>query len=429
MGGLTRSRGWRLAVLLLAAVLLTGSCREPDALVFAVGGAPDELAVWEDVARDFHRQTGIAVRLLRQPSGTDQRRQSLVIALSSGAPEPDVMMMDVGWIGLLAASGWLVPLDGRVDTSPYFQHILNAADTHAGRLVALPMYMDGGLLYYRKDLLERFGLPGPPQTWDQLREYALRVQAELRHEQPRFYGFVWQGAQYEGLVCNFIEFAGAEGGFVRDGERLQVDTPVNAAAAGFMQRLIVDGISPPSTYTEMHEEEARAVFYAGGALFERNWPYAWALHETADSPVRNRVGVAPLPGPTPGTAVSALGGWHIGISAHTRRPAAALALLRFVSSAEVQKRMALRLGWNPGRMDLYADPDIVRTTPHLPALQEVFRRAVLRPSVPYYHQVSAGLQRNLNAVLAGTLTPEEGLRRAQAEIDAVTKRYRPEGRP
>lgn len=428
MGRLTRSRG-AIAALLLAALLLSGSCREPDALVFAVGGAPDELAVWEDVARDFQRQTGFAVRLLRQPSGTDQRRQSLVIALSSGSPAPDVMMMDVAWIGLLAASGWLVPLDGSVDTRPYLQAVLDAADRHAGRLVALPMYMDGGLLYYRKDLLERFGLPGPPDTWDQLREYAVRVQTGLRPTQPRFYGFVWQGAQYEGLVCNFLEFAGADGGFVRDGERLRVDTPVNAAAAGFMQRLIADGISPPSTYTEMHEEEARAVFYAGDALFERNWPYAWALHETADSPVRGRVGVAPLPGPTPGTAVSALGGWHIGISAHTRRPAAALELLRFVSSAEVQKRMALRLGWNPGRMDLYADPDIVRTTPHLAALQEVFRRAVLRPSVPYYHQLSAAMQRNLNAVLAGTLTPAEGLRRAQAEVDAVTKRYRPEGRP
>jgi len=418
----------RLA-LLLAAVAALLACRESTDLVFAVGGAPDELAVWEEVARDFAQQTGRHIRLLRQPSGTDQRRESLVIALSAGASEPDVLIMDVAWVGLLAASGWLLPLDGAVDTAPFFQRILQAADIQAGHLIALPMYLDGGLLYYRRDLLERFGIPDPPDTWEALRETAARIQAGMRPTNPGFYGFVWQGAQYEGLVCNFLEFAGPGGGFVRQGDRVRVDSETNVAAADFMRRLIADGISPPSTFTEMHEEEARAVFYAGNALFERNWPYAWALLEDPGSPVRGRVGVVPLPGPSPGSGVAALGGWHIGISAHTRHPAAALALVRFVTSAAVQKRLSLRLGWNPGRRDLYTDPEMTATLPHLPLLQEVFRNAVLRPTLPYYHQLSAALQRNLNAVLAGRLRPGEALRRAQDEMDAVVERYRPPGGP
>ena len=118
---------------------------------------------------------------------------------------------------------------------------------------------------------------------------AMKVQKHMRDENPDFFGFVWQGAQYEGLVVNFLEFAGASGG-IRLGhgsEGVQVALDANIEALRFMRDLIWEyGISPPSTYTEMQEEEVRTFFQSGNAMYERNWPYAWTLHQSDDSPVK-----------------------------------------------------------------------------------------------------------------------------------------------
>lgn len=420
----------RLLWLLTASVFLAAACREPHPgpLVLAVGGAPSELVFWEELAADFQKTRRIRVELLRQPSDTDQRRQSLVIALSAGQSNPDVFLMDVAWLGLFAASGWLEALDGKIDTTPFFAGIVKTADMHAGSLVALPVYVDGGVLYYRKDLLAEFGYSEPPQTWDALRKSAEHIQRQMRAAVPDFYGFVWQGAQYEGLICNFLEFAGTAGGFLSEGGRILLNTAANRAAVDFMRDLIWRfKISPPNTYTDMQEEETRSFFQSGRALFERNWPYAWALHQDAGSPVQGKVAICPLPEPAGAHAVSTLGGWHIGISAFSDRRAEALELVRFVVSRETQKKLALRLGWNPGRSDLYDDADIRRKAPHLAALKEVFRNATSRPALPYYDQFSRSVQRHINAVLADKLDAAEALGGAQKEIDRLAERY--SGRP
>lgn len=414
------------AWLLIAAACWTNACQDwgRRPLVLAVGGAPAELAVWEELAAEFNQIHGVPVDLLRQPSDTDQRRQSLAIALSARKADPDVFLMDVAWLGLFAASGWLEALDGRVGAEPFFDEIVQLVDTYQGRLIALPVYVDGGVLYYRKDLLARFGYSKPPETWEALRLCAEHIQDRMRPSIRDFHGFVWQGALYEGLVCNFLEFAGSDGGFIRTGGRVRIDTETNRAALDFMRDLIWRSrISPPSTYTDLREEETRVLFQSGRALFARNWPYAWTLHQEAESPVRGKVGVCALPGLTPAQAASTLGGWHIGVSAFSDRKAEALELVRFIVSRETQKQLALRLGWNPSRSDLYGDEDIRRQMPHLPALAHVFRNAKPRPVMPYYDQLSRGVQRYLNAALAQRLDAAGALSQAQREIDRLAERY------
>ena len=294
---------WTLALL----CVFQAGCKmaaQPGVLFFAVGGAPSELVFWEEVARDFSQSHGVRVEILRLPADTDQQRQSLIVSLDAGLANPDVFLMDVAWVGFIRASGWLYPLSG-FDPSPFFPRILHLVDIFQGELVALPVYMDAGLLYYRRDLLDRFGIKHPPGTWEELLRQAERVQAAVRKDRADFYGFVWQGAQYEGLVTNFQEFAGEKGGFVASdqGDRqFVVDTPQNRRALTFMHDLIWKyKVSPPATYTEMREEQTRLAFQDGGALFERNWPYAWALHQQPGSPVRGKTGVALPPAPSGGT--------------------------------------------------------------------------------------------------------------------------------
>ena len=420
-----------LTLCCLAGVILAAGCMNYEkGITLSVGGAPSELDFWESLVRQFEVQTNIKVNLLRQPTDTDQRRQGLVIALEARKKNPDVFLMDVVWIAQFAASGWLEPLDEYVkkdhlNLDVFFPNILNLVDRYQKQLIALPVYVDGGLLYYREDLLGKQGILNAPQTWEQLVEYSLKFQSKIRKIRPDFYGFVWQGAQYEGLICNFLEFAGSNGGgiFLKDGKIL-LNTRANAEALNFMRDLIYTyKISPPSTYTEMREEQVRQTFQQGNALFERNWPYAWPLHQAADSKVRGKTAIAPLPHFPGGQSVSTLGGWHVGISRFSDQKSLAWKMVEFLTSSATQKQLALKLGWNPARKDIYSDPEVLKNMPHLERLKEVFQNARPRPTVPYYTQLSDVLQRYLNAVLADKLGAETALASAQKEAQEIVNRY------
>jgi multiple sugar transport system substrate-binding protein len=393
-------------------------------VTFAVGGAPNELAYWMKVIQAFERQSSIQVEMLRKPTNTDHQRQSLIISLKAEMRDPDVFLMDVAWVGLFTAAGWLEPLGEDFDQSSFFEEVIEAVDTADGKLVSLPIYMDGGVLYYRQDLLELSGLTGPPKTWDELLFSAQRVQEQIRRENPDFYGFVWTGAQYEGLITVFMEFAGAEGGFIRKGPGIRLTSSENLAAVSFMRDLIwKQMISPPNTYTNMREEEVRRYFQEGNAMYERNWPYAWSLHQSKESKVRGRTGVAPVPAPSGGTSVSTLGGFHIGVSAFSDVKGAAKEFVKFATSSTSQKKMALNLGWNPGRQDLYSDPELLEEAPHFRELRVVFRNSRPRPLLPYYSQISAVAQRYIHAVLADKTSASQALARADKEIEALLSRY------
>ncbi|KJS28920.1 MAG: hypothetical protein VR64_22580 [Desulfatitalea sp. BRH_c12] len=402
--------------------------QEKKAVVFAVGGAPGEVMVWEEVARAFTDESGIPMRILRQPTDTAQRRQGLLVALGSAQRDPDVFLMDIAWLGLFAAGGWLAPL-GDVALEPFFIETVRQADIVDGQLIALPFSLDVGIVYYRTDLLTE----PVPRTWQALAAAAARAQTRIQPHTPGFYGFVWQGAQYEGLVVNFLDFAGSQGGFLVAGDRILVDSPHNVAALAMMVDFIhTQAISPPNTYTEMKEEEVRRHYQGGDALFARNWPYAYPLHAAEGSPVRGKTGVMPLPAPENGSPAATLGGWHVGVSAFSDARAEAIQFALYLTSRPVQKLLALKLGLPPGRRELYTDEDILEKYPHYELLAEILRSARSRPILPNYTLISEIMQRRLSGALARDYSPAQALAMAQQEIDrmmARTRRDPPGSRP
>lgn len=413
-------------------LLLSGCAKKPvdNAITFSVGGAPAELKFWNRIIDSFEKETGIRVDLVRQPTDTDLRRQGLMTSLKSRKSRPDVFLVDVAWLGQFASSGWLTPLNAyietaQLDTAAFFPDVMAQADTYRGKFVALPVYVDGGLLYYRTDLLKAHGFDGPPETWRQLLDQARGIQLEVREENPDFYGFAFTGAQYEGLICTWLEFAvSAGGGIGLQGRKLSLNTDENRRAVEFMRDLIHEHkICPPNTYTEMKEEQVRTRFQLGNALFARNWPYAWPLHQADNSLVRGKFDIAALPHFEGGRSISTLGGWHIAVNTYSDRKQDAFRLVQFVTSYGIQKLLAENLGWNPGRVDLYEDPDLVEKMPHLPRLGDIFMNLHARPNVPYYTLISEVLQRRINAVLGGKSTADEALEQAQQECIEIINRY------
>jgi multiple sugar transport system substrate-binding protein len=375
------------------------------------------------MVEEFEAKQKIQVRLIRQSTDTEQRKQSLLVSLRGREKDPDIMLVDVAWIGQFADSNWLEPLDSyAIDTGPYFQKIIKMADTYSGKLIGVPLYVDGGLLYYRQDLLAKYGYQAPPRTWPELVRMAQKVQAGERRDHPDFWGFVWQGAQYEGLICNALEyFVSAGGGFMDEDGKLTINKANNVKALSLMTDLIhKNKVSPPNTFTEMKEEEVRTMFQNGNALFERNWPYAWSLHNAADSVIKGQVGIAALPHFAGCPKAATLGGWHVVISRFSDCKTKAVEFLKYLTSYDIQKRFTLKLGWNPGREDVYRDQDIETASPHLRRFKTVFIHAIPRPPVPYYSQLSQIMQKHFNAALSGKETPYDAIAKTDAEIkDAI----------
>ena len=79
---------------------------------------------------------------------------------------------------------------------------------YEGAIYGVPWFTDAGMLYYRKDLLEQAGFSEPPKTWAEMEEMVKKVRGETGTR----YGFVFQGADYEGGVVNGLEFIWSSGG-------------------------------------------------------------------------------------------------------------------------------------------------------------------------------------------------------------------------
>ena len=420
-------RNWLLvnfSVFIFCIVLFTSCSENDDSLSIWIGGSPQEVDFWQKVINDFNNETNSNLILVRQPTYTDQRKQSLIISLEGRQINPDLFLMDVVWISQFSQSGWLEPLNSYVDktkfdTTPFFNRVLNLVDKFDNKLYALPVFMDVALLYYRTDLIDK-----SPETWNRLKNLSRKIQKRERISNKNFNGFVWEGAQYEGLVCSFLEFIASDGGAILQNDSIKINSEQNKFALQFMQDLIHKyKISPENTYTEMKEEEVRREFQKGNALFERNWTYAWKLHNSKDSNVKGKVGMTILPHFDGHKSVSTLGGWHIGISKYSDRKEKAWQFIQYVTSYKVQKEMVLDIGWNPGRKDVYTDEELNRKLPNLKILEYVFDNTVARPTVPYYSSISEVIQRNVNNCLANKISPKDALKEMEKEIKEVIKIY------
>jgi trehalose/maltose transport system substrate-binding protein len=394
-----------------------------------IGGSPEEINYWAKLIKQFNDSTGYDLQLVRQPTYTDQRRQSLAISLQAKQDNPDLFLMDVVWIDQFAESHWLQPLNKYVEktnfpVNVFFPGVINSVDRYNGKLYALPVFLDVAFLYYRTDLLKKYGYNQPPKTWKELLTEAEKIQSAERKTSPDFNGFVWQGAQYEGLVCDFLEYIASAGGGIMQKGQIKLNTPQNLKGLKFMRDLIHKyKISPPNTYTEMKEEPVRRDFQRGNALFERNWTYAWKLHQSSDSQVKGKTGMTILPHFQGDSSVSTLGGWHIGISKYSDEKQKAWKFIQFITSYKSQENLFENVGWNPGREDVYFDKKLQEEKPQIKTLYKVFKQTVARPTLPYYSQVSDVIQRYVNNCLAGKTAPKKALAEMQKEINKITKVY------
>lgn len=390
-----------------------------DIIVFKHGKIAGSPELFGQLLERFEKENpDVKVKDETLPASTDEQHQFYVINLEGRSADFDVFSMDVIWVPEFAKAGWLKDISRllpEAERDDFFPGPMEAV-AYNGRIYAIPWYIDAGLLYYRKDILDKYGFLAP-KTWRELVDTAQYIASR----EDGIYGFIWQGKQYEGLICNVLEYMWGNGGDVlKDGE-IVLYSRENIEALSFMRDLIVKHKVTPPLVTTAIEEPTRHIFGNGRALFMRNWPYAWNIFERDGSSVKGKVGVAALPSFVEGKSASTLGGWQLGINRYSKKHGAAERLIRFLTSPEAQRFLALTIGYKPTRKMLYNDKELIERQPFIADLHSVFMNARPRPASPYYMMMSQVMQPEFSAALSGIKTSDEALKSAQKQIGHILK--------
>ncbi|MCF6411087.1 ABC transporter substrate-binding protein [Pseudalkalibacillus salsuginis] len=394
-----------------------GSDEKEVTIVYARG--QDATKATDEIIKAFEKEhPNIKVEFREMPSDTGAQHDAYVTALNGKSSEIDVMDLDVVWPAEFAQAGYVMPLDrflkkDGINLDDYNEGAVTAANFQ-GKQWAMPKFIDAGMLFYRTDITEE-----PPKTWDELMTEA----SELQGKEGTKFGYLMQAKQYEGLVCNAVEFIASYGGAIvnEDGEAV-VDSP---EAINGLKKLVevANADFVPKNITTFTETESHTSFIEGESPFIRNWPYQYALaNDEEQSKIVGNVGVAPLPAGDAGSA-AALGGWMTAINKFSEHPQEAWEFVKFMTGPEGQKISAIHGGLAPTIPSLFEDEEILEANPFFKeeGFVNALESAVSRPVVPNYPEISEIIQIEVSKAIAGESTPEEAAKAMQSKIDSAMK--------
>ncbi len=411
----------KYALALVGSTLMSFSVQAAD-LTIVHGSVGRDQEILRKQLDKFEAESGHTVTIVSMPESTTDQFGQYRLWLAAQSSDIDVYRLDVIWAPQLASHF--------IDLNPHVADIVDdfipaaiESQTVDGKLVALPMFLGAPALYYRKDLLEKHG-EAVPTTWSGLTETAKRIMdAERGAGNSDMYGFVFQGAAYEGLTCNAQEWIHSMGGgrIVELDGSIKINNPKAAEALELVSSW-VGGIAPEGVLN-YKEEDARGVFQSGNSVFMRNWNYAYALAAGDDSPVKGKFGVAILPAGPDGQSTATLGGWHLGVTKYSNNQEEAIELVRFLNNYDNQKERAIVTSRPPTVSAVYADPDVAEKQEFIPLWKPVVDNALPRPSAATlrkYNEVSAAFWTAVHNTMSGDGSAQENL----AELESELKRLR-----
>ncbi len=367
----------------------------------------------------------VTIKVQAGPESTTDRYALLLQLFEAQSSDVDLLEIDVIWPGDLQQH--LIDFnqyDGvKEDMKAFFQPIVEN-NTVDGKLVGIPYFTDAGLLYYRTDLLKKYGYDNPPKTWTELQDMATKIMEGEGANNPDFTGFVWQGDAYEGLTCDALEWISSFGGgtIISPEGQIEVynDQTIAAleAAAGWV------GTISPKAVTGFTEEDSRQIFQNGNAVFMRNWPYAYSLATADDSKIADSVAVTTLPAGEGGSPAATLGGWQMAVNKYSKNSDVAVDVARFMTSADEQLTHAIETAALPTIESVYQDQKLLDSKVSWFAdLLPVFQNAVARPSTvtaPRYAEASKAFFTAVHDVLTGANDADTAMGELEIDLEDLT---------
>ncbi len=387
-----------------------------------VGFGREESGALEDLIKRFNNENknNITVTWRHMPASASQYFDQLRTEFQAQSGDLTLIGGDVIWPAQFAANGYIIDLSDRFteDMRAKFLEGPVRSNTYDGKIYGVPWFTDAGLLYYRSDWLEDSGFSEPPGTWEELLEQAQKVM----QDQGAKFGFVFQGAQYEGGTVNGLEYINSYGGQVLDpsnAKKVIIDSTNSVNGLATERGMIDSGVAPQAVST-YEEPETEAPFLGGDAVFARNWPYMYSMAGTGDFISQDQIGIAPLPAGSAGS-VSGLGGWNFFINAFADSGAqdAAWQFVQFMVAEQQQKEFALKGSYLPTLQSLYDDPEVKNKVPTVRLAPEALANTVPRPVSPVYSDMSLEMAEQFNASLQGDVPPEEAVKTLQQQLQDI----------
>jgi len=391
----------------------------PALIMMSTGQNPADRAFVLSALDQYRNKTGVRINVPGAYDSMDDRLKLFEDLFAKRSSEPDICEIDNIWPGLLA--------NDLVDLKPYLGDEMTAIDkslleafTVEGRLVALPEHVETGVLYYRTDLLKKYGYQRPPETWDELGRMAQVIQdGERKAGAKDFWGYVWQGAEGEPLNCNALEWQRAEGAELIDRHGAICANSPAAESALRRARSWVGTISPPGV-VEYDEEDSRNIWLAGSAAFARGWLDFYQPSQSS-ALLATRFSTAHMPAGSKGYAWI-FGGMGLAVSRYSRNPKAAVEVVRYLISSTVQ-RQRLAAGTVPSRTSLLSDMTLLQNTGFNGWLSEHWREGMFaRPSAQTgkkYGAISRAYSKAVHNVISGKQDAHQALAQLQTALVSI----------
>ena len=331
-------------------------------------------------------------------------------AIASGNT-PDVSLIGTTWMGEFAEAGGLMPTpEGLVDEADFFEGAWGSTEV-GGTSYGVPWYVETRVLYYRKDLAAKAGWDNPPQSWDELKQFATDLQDKAGVE----HGLNLQPGQ-TGSWQSVMPFAWSNGASITDesGEQYTLDSPEMAEALDYYASYFKEGISSDHL---MDPGELESGFADGtfGSFISGPW-HAQLVEDAGVKP--DQYAVAPLPGTDSAPGTSFVGGGDLAVFKDSDNTDAAWKLVQWLSQPETQQDFYDTVGDLPAVSSAW-DSGKLASDPQLQVFGTQLKDTVAPPAVPTWEQVAASFDSLVEQVAKGSLDSDEAVKEMQSKAQSI----------
>ena len=407
--------------LALASIALAAPSYADFTILVPSGSEGDGLRA---AAADYAKLKNVKVEVVQAPYANVFEQGANAGATKSGVF--DIILMDDPWIPFFAENGHLENL------TSYFNAIgVPGPDNdflgkslavcrnpyNVGPFVCIPYVGNAQMFFYDPAKFAEQGVVGGPKTWDDV----LKAGKALTDAGGgRYFGYVFRGGQGNPVVADFMPIFWSYGAdlFNADRTKVTIDTPEGAAAMKVFMAL--RDISPKGVESYGANETGQALA-AGTAASSINWPnWVGTFEDPSQSKMVGKLAYSAIPSGTHAGA-SEIGHWTMGIMSASKNKQEAFDFMVWATSAEQIKISATR-GNPPVRFSVFTDPELTSQAKfrHFPTLMEAINFSKPRPRHPKWPELENAFGIELSKAVAGTITPEEALKNAQAAVEQIS---------
>ena len=407
-----------IAVIMMVMVAFSafagGSAESDGPVTITYYGRPD-VELEESIIAAFEAENpDINVEYVELPSSSNDRLKTIQTVLQSQGTEMDVFAGDACWPAIFISAGWVTPLDEYISPSvrDSFISTMLTAYTFNGQTYGLPFMADVCALYYRDDLLSKYGLD-VPETYDELLEASKTIMAGENN--PDLYGWGYIGVQNETLACCFLSTYWALGGpdMVNEEGEFVFDYEIAEEAFELMRSFIYDEKVTPQAVGSFDTNTLRNMVMVGNIVFDTDWLSGYAKYNGDSSSVKGNMKIAAMP------TNGAIGGWGVMVSAFSEHKEEAAKFAAFRANYESQLKALEMVDQVPTLNVFYDSETVPAGYEYLLEFLAPLSAARPRGLTPFYAAISSRIQIETSAVVTGMKTPAEAAESLRNGIQAV----------